>query len=131
MKQPSLPCRPGAELFGVYALGDRRVRGHRGQYPHLRAGPCGGRLLTFGLVIVVMVAGTGHLSGADLNPAVTLAFALTHHFPVRDGPALCSGPIGRRVGGGLTVVVGDNLTSLQSELYGLIKLTWHGFSQSH
>jgi MIP family channel proteins len=40
--------------------------------------------LTFGLVIAAMVYATGHLSGAHLNPAVSLAFALTRHFPRRD-----------------------------------------------
>src|SRR5262249_39793635 len=46
-----------------------------------------GIALTFGLVIMAMIYAVGHISGAHFNPAVTLAFALTRHFPWRRSSA--------------------------------------------
>ena len=56
-----------------------------------------GIALVFGLVIMVMVYATGHLSGAHINPAVTIAFTITRHFPAREAiayvAAQCTGAI--------------------------------------
>jgi len=69
-----------AELIGTFALvfagaGAVMVDARTGQLGHV------GVAITFGLVIMVFVYATGHLSGGHLNPAVTLAFALSRHFP--------------------------------------------------
>ena len=40
------------------------------------------RRSAFGLVIMAMIYAVGHISGAHFNPAVTLAFALSRHFPM-------------------------------------------------
>jgi MIP family channel proteins len=56
---------------------------------HERGGSLGatGVAVTFGLAIMVMVYATGHLSGAHINPAVTVAFTAARHFPTRDALA--------------------------------------------
>jgi len=40
-----------------------------------------GVAITFGLVIMFGIYAVGHVSGAHFNPSVTLAFALSRHFP--------------------------------------------------
>jgi aquaporin NIP len=37
--------------------------------------------LAFGLVIMIMIQAVGHISGAHMNPAITIAFATMQHFP--------------------------------------------------
>jgi MIP family channel proteins len=71
-----------AEAIGTFALvfagcGAIVVDAKTGALGHL------GVALTFGLVIMVMIYALGHISGAHFNPGVTLAFAITRHFPRR------------------------------------------------
>ncbi len=46
-----------------------------------------GVALTFGLVVMAMIYAMGDVSGAHLNPAVSLGFVLAGRFPVRELPA--------------------------------------------
>ncbi len=45
-----------------------------------------GVALTFGLVVMAMIYAFGDVSGAHLNPAVSVAFVLARRFPVRELP---------------------------------------------
>src|SRR5918994_7363409 len=50
--------------------------------------------LTFGLIIMVMIYATGHISGAHFNPAVTLAFTATRHLPLALVPVYLAAQFG-------------------------------------
>jgi MIP family channel proteins len=80
MRAPRLLRALTAELIGTFALvfagaGAVMVDAKTGALGHV------GVAITFGLVITVMIYALGHISGAHFNPAVSLAFALSRHFP--------------------------------------------------
>jgi MIP family channel proteins len=53
---------------------------------------------------MVMVYATGHLSGAHINPAVTVAFTLTRHFPARDAVAYVGAQVAGATAGALLLL---------------------------
>ena len=85
--RPDLRRRAAAEAFGAFALVFAGCGAIVTDTVHASVLGAVGVSLVFGLVIMAMVYATGHLSGAHLNPAVTLAFALTRHFPRREALA--------------------------------------------
>jgi MIP family channel proteins len=74
-----------AEMIGTFALvfagcGAIMVDARTHALGHV------GVAISFGLVIMVMIYALGHISGAHFNPAVTLAFAASRHFPAQRVP---------------------------------------------
>jgi aquaporin NIP len=75
-----------AEFIGTYAMvfaGTGAVVVNQltgGTLTHL------GVALTWGLIVMVMIYTFGDLSGAHLNPAVSIAFTATGRFPLRELP---------------------------------------------
>ena len=53
---------------------------------------------------MVMVYATGHLSGAHINPAVTVAFTLTRHFPAREAIAYVGAQVAGAIAAGLVLL---------------------------
>ena len=43
-----------------------------------------GIAITFGLIVTTMIYTIGDISGAHLNPAVTIAFCIAKEFPIKD-----------------------------------------------
>ena len=85
-----------AEALGTFALvfvgvGAIMVDADTGALGHT------GVAIAFGLVIMAMVYAVGHVSGAHLNPAVTLAFTLTRHFSGRHAAGYVAVQIGAAI----------------------------------
>jgi MIP family channel proteins len=75
--------RCAAELFGTFAL---VVIGPGAAMVSARTHAFGpvGVALAFGLAVTLIVASSGHLGGAHVNPAVTIGFWSMRRFPGRD-----------------------------------------------
>ncbi|KAE8021684.1 hypothetical protein FH972_007555 [Carpinus fangiana] len=56
-----------------------------------------------GLIVTVMIYAVGHISGAHMNPAVTLAFAAVRHFPWKQVPVYAAAQLGGAISAAFTL----------------------------
>ncbi len=83
----SLTRRAVAECLGTFGL--VFIAAGAAMVDEISGGGLGiiGNALASGLVVSAMVYATGHISGAHINPAVTLGFALVRRISLRDAGA--------------------------------------------
>jgi len=102
MEYSSLARKVGAELVGTYGLVTAGcgavIVSWQGKLPGI------GVALAFGVIIAVMVAATGHISGGHINPAVSIGLTVTGHLPWRDLPFYLLGQFVGATLGALTLL---------------------------
>jgi aquaporin NIP len=103
--RPDLGRRAAAEAFAAFALVFAGCGAIIANAQYEGALGAVGVSLVFGLIITVMVYATGHLSGAHINPAVTIAFTLSRHFPPRDAAAYITAQLAGAAVGALALAV--------------------------
>ncbi len=82
---PDLPRRLVAEFLGTFLLvaGGCAAAAVNFRMPGVLGGHVG-IAVAWGLIVAMVIFAIGHLSGAHINPAITLAFAGGRHFPWRE-----------------------------------------------
>ncbi|KAG9151093.1 hypothetical protein Leryth_002676 [Lithospermum erythrorhizon] len=77
--------------------------------------------VTAALAVIIVVYSMGNISGAHVNPAVTIAFATTAHFPWYKVPLYIIGQVG---GTTLGTFVGNQVYGIKSEF--MMTTPYHG-----
>src|SRR5215217_393132 len=96
----SLTKRIAAEFVGTFwlVLGGCGSAVLAAAFPSVGIGLLGVSL-AFGLTVLTMAYGIGHISGCHLNPAVTLGLFVGRRFPARDlAPYIVAQVLGAIVG---------------------------------
>ncbi|PIA63669.1 hypothetical protein AQUCO_00201188v1 [Aquilegia coerulea] len=83
----SLTRKLGAEFVGTFILIFTATAGPIVNQKYNGAETLIGNAACAGLAVMIVILSTGHISGAHLNPSLTLAFATLRHFPWVQVPA--------------------------------------------
>ncbi|KAM5571456.1 putative aquaporin NIP5-1 [Rosa sericea] len=83
----SLTRKLGAEFVGTFILMFAATAGPIVNQKYHGAESLIGNAACAGLGVMIVILSTGHISGAHLNPSLTIAFACLRHFPWTQVPA--------------------------------------------
>ncbi|CAA7033223.1 unnamed protein product [Microthlaspi erraticum] len=83
----SLTRKLGAEFVGTFILIFTATAGPIVNQKYDGAETLIGNAACAGLAVMIIILSTGHISGAHLNPSLTIAFAALRHFPWAHVPA--------------------------------------------
>ncbi|XP_015084985.1 probable aquaporin NIP5-1 [Solanum pennellii] len=83
----SLTRKLGAEFVGTFILIFAATAGPIVNQKYNGAESLIGNAACSGLAVMIVILSTGHISGAHLNPSLTIAFAALRHFPWVQVPA--------------------------------------------
>uniref|UniRef100_A0A5B7CAV2 Putative aquaporin NIP5-1 n=1 Tax=Davidia involucrata TaxID=16924 RepID=A0A5B7CAV2_DAVIN len=83
----SLTRKLGAEFVGTFILIFAATAGPIVNQKYSGAETLIGNAACAGLAVMIVILSTGHISGAHLNPSLTIAFAALRHFPWAQVPA--------------------------------------------
>ncbi|KAL7104678.1 hypothetical protein ACP275_08G261300 [Erythranthe tilingii] len=83
----------GAEFVGTFILIFAAVGGPIVNEKYNGVESLIGNALCAGLAVMIVILSIGHISGAHLNPSVTVAFAFLRHFPWSQVPAYIAAQI--------------------------------------
>lgn len=108
-----LKNRMGAECLGTFwlVLGGCGAAVLSAAFPNLGIG-FAGVALAFGLAQLTMCYAIGHISGAHINPAVTIGLATARRFPWREVvPYIIAQVVGGVIAGGILWVIASGIPS--------------------
>ncbi|XP_076943635.1 putative aquaporin NIP5-1 [Bidens hawaiensis] len=83
----SLTRKLGAEFVGTFILMFAATAGPIVNQKYSNSETLIGNAACAGLAVMIIILSTGHISGAHLNPSLTIAFAALRHFPWAQVPA--------------------------------------------
>ncbi|KAK2997428.1 hypothetical protein RJ639_025627, partial [Escallonia herrerae] len=87
----------GAEFVGTFILVFAAAAGPIVNQKYDGVETLIGNAACSGLAVMIVILSTGHISGAHLNPSVTIAFAALRHFPWNQVPAYIAAQVSASV----------------------------------